>query len=855
MLNTIIRSILLIFLFFGHTFFASGQTKTLIDFFLPMEPQSPLVSQRIWGDIAPRDTANGLEGKSIYSSQQGKYILKDWCYWDGSIVKDDEGKYHMYASRWDQNNHHQIGWTVASKGTHAVSDNLFGPYRDQGETWPYWMDGKGTNVIGLRMHDGRYALVGSEIIPGNIWIGDGPNGPFEYQGEIQVDNNGFVPGYARYNKAPFYMANVMVIYRPDGRYMIVPRQCSSLISENGIMGPYKIMSGAAWSGIEGLPQENMEDPTVWYSDGLYHIVVNYHLEDVSYHLTSRDGIYHWKNRGLAVNKRQGLFRYTNGTINDWETVQRPTVYLEDGEVKAFNFSVIDVHKGSDGANDSHGSKVIVVPFDGVAFGKEMRKIIHEEDSIIDRTPLPAPWKSADVGTPSVEGKSNYNAEDNVFKIRSAGKGIKGTSDDCRFVYQKLKGDFIITAQVMMQDDTDPFAKAGVMVRKSLDAGAVNASMLITARKGANFQYRNAPGSTTDSVHVDGPRAPYWVRILKTGNKIVSSVSSSELLPYTTVGTTELDFGGDSLYVGLALSSNSDIVNITRFQFIDLDPLGQQDKILSHTIPTQIPASYPIQIEVEYLTTQERDINLLIRNVTNWDNGVGSITKTVNGYGKTILEFTPAKTINANDEYQWELNMREKGQNWTTNIEGTQYKVMARLATPIIDLEKIQVSKEHLDMTKGQSTTLSATVQPTNASEQEIIWKTDNPEVAQVDYVYGTVYALKPGAANIMALNPATGIVDTCEVVVTGTVGINRIETENLKVYPNPFSDRITIENLNGAFDRLEILDLTGRTLFTHSIKGKVRETISPRLTGGKGSLLILKLTGDNRTEVHKIIQK
>ena len=224
------------------------------------------------------------------------------------------------------------------------------------------------------------------------------------------------------------------------------------------------------------------------------------------------------------------------------------------------------------------------------------------------------------------------------------------------------------------------------------------------------------------------------------------------------------------------------------------------------------------------------------------------------YGKTILEFTPAKTINATDEYEWELNMREKGQNWTTNIEGTQFKLRARQAITPIGLEYITVSNKHLGMNKGESLTLSATLHPGDTDENEIVWKTDNPEVAQVDYVYGTVYALKPGAANIMAVNPESGIADTCKLVVSTSVGVDRIERENFKVYPNPFSNELTIENPDMAFDSLEILDLTGRTLFTHSIKGKARETISPRLTGGKGSLLILKLTGHNWTEVHKIIR-
>ena len=44
----------------------------------------------------------------------------------------------------------------------------------------------------------------------------------------------------------------------------------------------------------------------------------------------------------------------------WYTVQRPTVYVENGKVKAFNFSVIDVHKGKDRGNDNHGSKIMVI---------------------------------------------------------------------------------------------------------------------------------------------------------------------------------------------------------------------------------------------------------------------------------------------------------------------------------------------------------------------------------------------------------------------------------------------------------------------------------------------------------------
>jgi len=73
-----------------------------------------------------------------------------------------------------------------------------------------------------------------------------------------------------------------------------------------------------------------------------------------------------------------VFRYTDGTVNNWEFIERPTAYVENGHVTHFLFSVIDVGKGKDKSNDNHGSKIIVVPFDGKAFDEHMQKIIKAE---------------------------------------------------------------------------------------------------------------------------------------------------------------------------------------------------------------------------------------------------------------------------------------------------------------------------------------------------------------------------------------------------------------------------------------------------------------------------------------------
>jgi hypothetical protein len=358
----------------------SSQEKSLVDFFLPMEIRSPLVSEGIWGaeNILPRDTANGLEDAT----------LKNWCYWDGKIVKGDDEKYYIHASRWSQSFPHGRGWKEDSKGILAVSDNIMGPYEDKGILWPQWKNGKSSNAMGLKMHNGKYAVVTSEITSGEVFIADSPKGPFELLGQIQVDLNGFDPGLARYQPSNEgakkagcvgHMSNVRIILRHDSKYMIVPRSTAIMISDNGILGPYKIVHDRVYKNYPDLPQSKNEDPTVWYSGGIYHIVYNHWPSKTSHHFTSENGIDDWKYRGIAFKKGEtDIFRYSDGTINKWEFIERMTAYVENGHVTHFIFSVLDVHKGKDLANDNHGSKIVVVPFDGKAFDKYMNEIVKKE---------------------------------------------------------------------------------------------------------------------------------------------------------------------------------------------------------------------------------------------------------------------------------------------------------------------------------------------------------------------------------------------------------------------------------------------------------------------------------------------
>ncbi len=371
-------------LFVSINIYAEDKTKSLVDFFLPMQPVRPLVGAEsgIWGtdNVMPRDTANGLEDP----------MLKNSCYWDGGILQGDDGRYHIYASRWDQSLNHNDGWNKGSKAIHAVSDNIMGPYRKEELLWPEWkpenedlQKGVGHNIFGFKMHDGRYGVVTSEITPGTVFASDSPDGPFECLGEIKIDYNGYPEGFAHYSFGYKHMSNVMILPRPDGKYMIVGRSTAPLLSENGILGPYKIMDYPVYGKYLNLHQGFNEDPTVWYSGGLYHIVYNHWPSSVSYHFTSKDGVSDWRYRGEAFNKKDSpIFKYEDGTENKWVMIERPTAVMgKDGHVSHFHFSVINVNKGGDAGNDRDGSKIVIVPFDGKAFDEYMAEVVNNDPEV------------------------------------------------------------------------------------------------------------------------------------------------------------------------------------------------------------------------------------------------------------------------------------------------------------------------------------------------------------------------------------------------------------------------------------------------------------------------------------------
>ena len=137
--------------------------------------------------------------------------------------------------------------------------------------------------------------------------------------------------------------------------------------------------------------------------------------------------------------------------------------------------------------------------------------------------LPSPWLTADIGNAGVTGSSIY--VNGAFTVFGAGADIYNSADAFRYVYMNGSGDCDVMAQVLTVGNTDPWARAGVMIRETLNSNAANVAMVVTPGNGVSFQYRTNTGGPTSLSGSNGTQAPCWVRVIRSGNLFAGYVSS------------------------------------------------------------------------------------------------------------------------------------------------------------------------------------------------------------------------------------------------------------------------------------------------------------------------------------------
>ena len=166
--------------------------------------------------------------------------------------------------------------------------------------------------------------------------------------------------------------------------------------------------------------------------------------------------------------------------------------------------------------------------------------------------LPVGWINDDVGLPIKSGSASY--ADSKFTVNGGGLDIYLTNDGYHYAYTTLTGDGEIIAKVESLENTDKWAKAGLMMRESSWSGSKNAMALITPNQGTAFQYRKWTSWFTTGLSLQTGQPAHWLRLVRAGN-VFTGYQSVDGKSWNELGKYEISMDSE-VQVGLAVTSHN-----------------------------------------------------------------------------------------------------------------------------------------------------------------------------------------------------------------------------------------------------------------------------------------------------------
>src|SRR5579885_3883021 len=190
---------------------------------------------------------------------------------------------------------------------------------------------------------------------------------------------------------------------------------------------------------------------------------------------------------------------------------------------------------------------------------------------------PAPWTCQDVGAVPLAGSQQFNQPNPLsqdWTVLGAGN-IGNASDAFRYVWQPMTGNGTLVTDVLTQDETDPWASAGLMLRASLAANAASYAVLMTPGHGLIVQYRSAAGAQAVIQTSIPLGTPAYLQIGRVGNTFTAYTSSNEVDWVPIAGSRVSLNLGASVLAGLAVAShNPQALSTAQFDRLQIYPQNQ-----------------------------------------------------------------------------------------------------------------------------------------------------------------------------------------------------------------------------------------------------------------------------------------
>lgn len=288
----------------------------------------------------------------------------NWC---PSMLKDKDGKFHLFYSRWKKE-HTFSGWLTHSEIAHAISNTPLGPWKIVGTVLigrgnGYW-DAITMHNPKIECFNGKYYLyyistnfgdknftekdlveteIGShghpnwKILRSNqrtgVAVADNINGPWQRFNQPLIEPSGPIatitvnPAITKGKDGKYYL--IVKGDKPNEKRFI--RNQAMAISDSPI-GPFVIQPKPV---IDYLDTEDM---SLWYDKKRdYYYSIFHSTQNFIGLVSSPDGINWYKAHDYLLMPKE--LKMKNGKIQKFDSMERPFIYLEKNEPKVLSLAL------------------------------------------------------------------------------------------------------------------------------------------------------------------------------------------------------------------------------------------------------------------------------------------------------------------------------------------------------------------------------------------------------------------------------------------------------------------------------------------------------------------------------------
>ena len=345
-----------------------------------------------------KELNQSLLGGMLPAPKNGGFRMEGYWVWCGSVIQGEDGRFHMFASRWPKKYPMHPGWLVASEIVRAVSDKPEGPYEFQEVVLPargaeYW-DGRMTHNPHIKKYKDTYILfyMGSTHPFPNVKEGDALGtespecivarsnkrigiavsksilGPWQrYDKPIIPTRPDKFDSFLTSNPAPCINedGSVLLVYKARA-YKTMPydgelhgKMTIGVAHAEHYMGPYKVMKDKTLFPSDKV---HIEDPYIWKTKDGYSLIA----KDMDGNICGEKhaGIYGFSKDGIDWEVLENCRAYSRKVLWDDDTEQtmgsleRPFILFQEGKPTHLFFATAD---GPGGFSKAENTWNMVIP--------------------------------------------------------------------------------------------------------------------------------------------------------------------------------------------------------------------------------------------------------------------------------------------------------------------------------------------------------------------------------------------------------------------------------------------------------------------------------------------------------------